>query len=279
MTYSEIFGPAPLFISDLDVVLPGAISMNQGVQSGPSLLEQFQKSKTAFMQETHHEVLEMKNYGSEVVGTDNDAHLMVITVSGAMWTYKYAYYRLLISRAIHDTKVTGIVFIFKTGGGAGFMLNDLAKYIQRCPKKTYAGIYAALSAGAKLAVSCDEVFILDKEASYTGSLGTMMEYLDWTGYYREILKADYKTLYADDSPDKNKESRQMKKGDDTAFREWLNKHNQIFLNHIKKARGLKDDSPALTGNVYLGMEGVKNGLADAYMSYDSLIRYAFLKSS
>lgn len=161
----------------------------------------------------------------------------------------------------NDPQVAGVVLDIDSGGGQVSGTAEFYDYLRnyKKPVVTYTGGYMC-SAAYYIGSAADEV-IASNRADSIGSIGTMIEYLDMTGFY-EKKGAKLISAYADKSTAKNKAIRAAREGDlSLLIKEELNPITETFHNDMKAARpGLNEE--VLAGATYGAEKSVVLGLVD-----------------
>ncbi len=199
------------------------------------------------------------------------------------WDYSWKEGTKRINDKLHilgnDPNVLGVLIRVDSIGGSANGAETLAttvyEFKNRYKKPIWAHIDgAAYSAAYKIVSGADRI-IVSGESSAVGSIGTMVQYYDDSKYLAD-LGIEPVEIYATLSKNKNKAWRDIKDGKMQAIIGELDKMNNIFINHVIKARGAKmgiagktaqdftvDDAPAqITGETYMGKDAIAAGLVD-----------------
>lgn len=160
-----------------------------------------------------------------------------------------------------DNHIGGIIFDVDTGGGEAMAGEELmyANDSFTKVKPAIAHFRTMGSAGVMGMLPCNEI-IAKTDRSKCGSIGTYRSidkaFLAW-------YKANIIDIYADKSPNKNKEFNQMKEGDFSGVQAMVNKINENFLADVQKYRPLSGDvENTLSGGMFDTTEAKKRGLVD-----------------
>jgi ClpP class serine protease len=189
-----------------------------------------------------------------------------------------------ITKASNSTNVKAIIFYIDCPGStvAGlFEFADTIKAITHKPKLAYTD--GEMCSGGYLIASCTDEIYASSKSPLIGCIGTAISITDYSA--SDKLRG-YKTHYinAEESPDKNKEFTDVKKGDYTTIRrQILGPMCRDFQEHVKIVRGKKlvlvDGNEPISGFVYTAGNAVSNGLIDGIMSFADVVARAHKLSS
>ncbi|MGI4760475.1 MAG: S49 family peptidase, partial [Janthinobacterium lividum] len=171
----------------------------------------------------------------------------------------------------------GHVGVFNTPGGSTMGLENFAGIIAGTQKPFVSLVQQACSAGYWSA-SGGNVVMLAGRTAMAGSIGTMAEFLDFTGYF-EQLGIKTVTVNATKSTNKNASFQAAINGDPEPLRaEILDPLNEVFLSTVTTNRGDKIPAKQLelvtSGMVFVGEANLANGLADLMGSLDEAVALA-----
>lgn len=171
----------------------------------------------------------------------------------------------------------GHVGIFNTPGGSTMGLEDFAGIIAGTTKPFVSLVQQACSAGYWSA-SGGNVVMLAGRTAMCGSIGTMAEFLDFTGYFEQLGIKSVR-VNATKSTHKNASFQAAIDGDPEPLRaEILDPLNEVFLSTVTTNRGDKIPAKQLelvtSGMVFVGETNLANGLADVMGSLDEAVALA-----
>ncbi|MDJ0367299.1 S49 family peptidase [Hymenobacter sp. H14-R3] len=171
----------------------------------------------------------------------------------------------------------GHVGVFNTPGGSTMGLENFAGIIAGTQKPFVSYVQQACSAGYWGASGGNAVMLAGRTAM-CGSIGTMAEFLDFTGYF-EQLGIKTVRVNATKSTNKNASFQAAIDGDPEPLRaEILDPLNEVFLSTVSTNRGDKIPAKQLklvtSGMVFVGEACLANGLADLMGSLDEAIALA-----
>lgn len=173
--------------------------------------------------------------------------------------------------------IIGHVGVFNTPGGSTMGLENFAGVIAGTQKPFVSLLQQACSAGY-WGASGGNVLMLAGRTAMCGSIGTMAQFLDFTGYFKQ-LGIETITINATKSTNKNAAFQAAIDGDPEPLRaEILDPLNEVFLSTVTANRGDKIPAKQLTlvtsGKVFVGQANIDNGLADVMGSLDEAIALA-----
>ena len=161
-----------------------------------------------------------------------------------------------------NEQITGHLLDFYTPGGTVSRTAQLADTIAKLSKPVVAHVEMAASAGMWLAAACDRI-VLNSPTAHVGSIGVLTSFWDFTKYIEEDMKGEYHEILATLSTEKNKDFRELMKGNYDRWREnELDVVNASFHAWMKMMRPLGDDEDILRGKMYRGEAAIAAGLAD-----------------
>jgi len=209
--------------------------------------------------------------------------IAVHSISGVMMPFD-SYYSvgtgtigLRMQQADAHPSFIGHVGVFNTPGGSTMGLENFAGIIAGTTKPFVSLVQQACSAGYWSA-SSGNVVMLSGRTAMCGSIGTMAEFLDFTGYF-DKLGIKTITINATKSTNKNASFQAALDGDPEPLRaEILDPLNEVFLSTVTTNRG--DKIPAkqrelvTSGMVFVGEANLANGLADLMGSLDEAVALA-----
>ena len=171
-----------------------------------------------------------------------------------------------------NDRVSGIVLNIDSGGGMVSGTAELTNIIKNLQKPTisYTSGYQC-SAALDIASGCD-YHIASPYADLIGSIGTMLSYQDFSAMF-EKWGAKIYNLYAPQSTEKNKEFRELMKGNEELYNERLKVLADDFITRMKENYGsdLKDDGKVFKGKTYTPQEALAIGLIDELGTIDDAL--------
>lgn len=161
--------------------------------------------------------------------------------------------------AFQNDNIEGILLEANTGGGEGLAGSMLQGLMADSPKAVVVWTHFLGSAGVRATLPADEI-IASGEGAQVGSIGT---YITLSRDFARYYNAWYEDIYADKSANKNKDFRELLKGNTEPLREYVNRYNSYFLDEVAKYRELKrDPEHTLSGAMFFAREAKSRGLID-----------------
>lgn len=160
-----------------------------------------------------------------------------------------------------NPNVVGVVLDIDCPGGQVSGLAEFADYLHNYSKPIVAYTDGTVASAAYyLAAACDSI-IVNPNADYIGSIGTMLTYVNLDG----IIEAEggiIKDIYATGSPRKNEESRAMKNGSDALIlKNILDPARDKFVADVSGFRSNIDPS-VFEGAIYAPVDALVLNLVD-----------------
>ena len=208
----------------------------------------------------------------------------LLTRFGSWWDYGAEDYTTLLNEAYANDSVKAVVMDFECDGGTPNAMVVLADAIKRKNKPVYGCVnMSAYSAACYSIVHCNGVYASNNMARI-GSVGIVSTTTNADKYYKD-LGIEFKEVYPPESDWKNKESRDLKKGDEsTLINEILSPWAIHFQDTVKANRPKLDlNVPGIiSGRSFFANAGefkaVDIGFIDGIKPLDELVKYAFTQS-
>ncbi|AYQ31426.1 S49 family peptidase [Runella sp. SP2] len=203
--------------------------------------------------------------------------IWLIDLDSVMWRSGYsrgygaAYYADTLDQAYADPTCKGV--LIRCGacyGGerrASYMVADAIKRRNK-PVGAYLD-YGTAYSGHYLAI-CETDFILcSNETDSVGGIGAYIRFENWDGAYK-AMGATVEEIYADASPDKNKSTREAKKGNYKLLKEEAQTIALEFRQRVIDARGEKlTNDIVLLGGAFEAKQALEYGLIDGIGRLDT----------
>ncbi len=210
-------------------------------------------------------------------GTSRKPFVAVIPVKNPI--YKYSQYcgpmgtkdmMGLMSSYGNNPNCTGIVLDIDSGGGQVAGTAEFYDFIKSFEKPVVAYTDGMMCSAAYYIGSASNHIIANKRCDAIGSIGTMISFVDFRGYY-EKQGAKVITAYATKSTDKNKNFEDLLAGKpENYIKNVLDPITEDFHKDMKSARpNLKDD--VLSGATYKADKSLELGLIDEIGTLETAI--------
>lgn len=174
----------------------------------------------------------------------------------------------------NDAHIKGIVLDVNSGGGQASGNSEFAEYIHNYPKPVVTFTKDTIGSAAYYFASACNAIIAHKHADYIGCIGSMFYSVNIEGVL-EKKGATINELYADLSPEKNKQSRALKKGNQRPLIEHiLNPSAEQFHEDVQLYRPQISEL-ALKGDIFSPSSALKEGLIDEIGTLNTAINKVF----
>lgn len=179
----------------------------------------------------------------------------------------------MLQRADAHANIGSHILLVDSPGGTVDGTKDLADAVAKLSKPVIAFVDGmAASAAYWISAAADEI-MLSNDTSQVGSIGTMLAFRDFRGYYeKEGVK--FHDIRAEASHEKNEWYYQALKGNyKPVIEQQLNPLNDIFVNAVKTFRqGVPDK--ALHGRMFLAADALQYKLADSIGNFSQAVARA-----
>lgn len=173
-----------------------------------------------------------------------------------------------------DENIIGVVMDYNSGGGQVPGTREISKYIFDYPKPIVSYTNDICGSAAFYMYAAGKYRFINQYADLIGCIGTMWYNIDLDGV---IVKNGgvVNEIYADGSPEKNFQSRELKKGNTRPLIEkFLNPNAEVFHSDIKEFMPMISEK-ALKGDIFSPEEALKEGLADSFGTLQDAIDKVF----
>jgi len=198
----------------------------------------------------------------------------VFTKYGNLCSYGMTELGAILNSALANPKITGVVLLVDSGGGAANAIAPLSSVLANREKPVVALGDTVGSAAYWVASQCDYILAENTISSAFGSIGTMISFADiQPKLEKEGIK--FHTIYAPESTHKNQAFELAREGKyEMIQREMLSPMAKAFQDHVKQNRGskLKLDEPGLlNGKMFFAKDALEVGLIDGIGNMPSAI--------
>ncbi len=199
----------------------------------------------------------IEHQAEQATATGNEKFPVVFGIYGPIVKYSSLFYVgtqticSLVKSLEKNERISGIIFKIDSGGGMVSGTAELSNVIKNCslPTLAYTNGYMC-SAAYDIAAACD-ARMAHPNADLIGSIGTMLSFQDYSAMFEKWGATIYE-VYAPQSTEKNKEFRDLMKGDEKAYTERLEALTEDFIARVKEnvGEGLKDEGKVFKGKTY-----------------------------
>jgi protease-4 len=180
----------------------------------------------------------------------------------------------VMERYRNDSFCKGVVLDIDSGGGQVSGTPEFYDYILNYGKPVVSYTDGYMCSAAYYIGSSASHIIANKRAEHIGSIGTMVHFIDFSGWY-EQLGAKVITEYATKSVDKNRDFEELLQGNPEGYiKNQLDPITDDFISDIKSVRS-KVSEKVFTGKTFNAKESLKMGLIDEIGSMQTAIDKVF----
>ena len=258
---------------------PLAIDKGYLMSLVPSLAAEFMLMKSSPIQSVkEREIQYLSKINKQGEGKENMKFPVIVDIVGAItkystyFSYGTQFLGELLKELDRSPSVSGIILNIDSGGGMVSGTAELTHIIKNLetPTISYTSGYQC-SAALDIASGCD-YHMASPFADKIGSIGTMLSYQDFSAMFEKWGAKIYE-IYAPQSTDKNKEYRELMKGNEKLYTEQLKVLADDFISRMKENFGekLKDDGHVFKGKTYTPKEALEIGLIDELGSLEDAL--------
>ncbi|WP_289659488.1 S49 family peptidase [Flavobacterium panacagri] len=180
----------------------------------------------------------------------------------------------ILERYRNDPYCKGVVLDIDSGGGQVSGTPEFYDYIREYNKPVVSYTDGLMCSAAYYIGSASDYLVANKRADHIGSIGTMIYFIDFTGWY-EKEGAKVITEYATKSTEKNRDFEELVKGNSEPYiKNQLDPITEDFINDIKAVRS-KVNEEVFTGKTYSSTDALSVGLIDEIGTLQTAIDKVF----
>lgn len=182
----------------------------------------------------------------------------------------------LIEKAKNDPNVKAIIFEINSPGGSPVATDEIAMKIKSLKEDNITTVSWIRETGASgaywIASSTDH--IIANRMSIVGSIGVFGSYIEWYGLMDDY-NVTYKRLVAGEYKDTGIPYRPMTEKEELYLQTKLDKLHDFFIRQVAENRNMSYAEVKLlaTGEIFLGVEAIDNGLIDELGSEQQALDY------
>lgn len=259
----------------------GMLGMLQGVLAG-SEFKVSEKFKPAIVTQSGKIMLaEYDRWGDLILPKANEPYVMVNPIKSTIFKYNQACgptgtkdHQKTIQEYLNEPMCVGIVLDVDSGGGQVSGTAEFYDFLKSASKPIHTYTDGYLASAAYYLASATNSITANPRADLIGSIGTMISFVDLTGYY-EKQGAKVITEYATKSTAKNKGFRDLLAGNpETYIQTQLDPLTDTFIADVKNARANVNDA-VFDGSTYNAETALQMGLIDQIGQMEDLIQAIF----
>jgi protease IV len=178
-----------------------------------------------------------------------------------------------IKEAEESSQIEVIMFEINSPGGSAVASDEISSAIKKTTKPTLSVIREVGASGGYWVASSTNHIIANR-MSITGSIGVISSYLEFSGLM-EKYGVGYEQLIAGKYKDMGTPLRKLSGEEKKIMQGKLDKIHYYFIQEIAENRkmDIKDVTKLATGEFYLGVEALDNGLIDQLGDKDTAQEY------
>lgn len=178
-----------------------------------------------------------------------------------------------LKEAEENPSIKAIVLEINSPGGSAVASDEIAAAVKKC-KKPVIAVIREMGASGGYWVASSTNHIIANRMSITGSIGVISSYLEFSGLM-EKYGVRYEQLTAGEYKDMGTPFKSLTAAEKMILQEKLDKIHDIFIQEIAANRNLPEAEvrKLATGEFFLGVEAVQNGLVDELGNKDSASEY------
>lgn len=262
-------------------VINGMLPLLQSVLAGTDF-KVSEKYKPAIVLKNGTVVLATYDkWGDLVLPKANKPFVMVNPIKSTIYKYNQACgptgtkdHQKVLQEYLNDPMCVGIVLDIDSGGGQVSGTAEFYDFLKAAQKPIHTYTDGYLCSAAYYIASATKSITANPRADMIGSIGTMISFVDLTGYY-EKQGAKVITEYATKSTAKNKGWRELLAGNpENYIQTQLDPLTDTFINDVKNARANVNDD-VFEGSTYNSDEALEMGLIDHIGQMEELIQSIF----
>lgn len=260
----------------------GMLPMLQSVLAGTEF-KVSEQSKVVIVTQSGQQVSSYfdRRDGKTIYPKANEPYVMVNPIKTAIYKYDQACgptgtktHQKVIQDYLNDPNCIGIVLDVDSGGGQVSGTAEFYDFIKSATKPIVTYTDGVLASAAYYIASATNKIIANPRADLIGSIGTMISFVDLTGYY-EKQGAKVITEYSTKSTGKNKSWRELIAGKpENYIQTQLDPLTDTFINDVKSGRANVNED-VFDGSTYRVEQALEMGLIDEIGQIEDVIQSLF----
>lgn len=224
------------------------------------------------------------NYYSDTNDSNQEKYVAVVPIKSTIYKYNQEcgprgtkHHQKTIQSYINDPMCIAVVLDIDSGGGQVAGTPDFYDFLKNASKPIHTYTDGLLCSAAYYIASGTKSITANQYADAIGSIGTMISFIDFTGYY-EKQGAKVITEYATKSDGKNRAYRDLLAGNpETYIKQELDPITDTFIDNVKATRKAINEV-VFDGSTYNSQDALAYGLIDKIGTMSELIDSIFQES-
>ncbi len=178
-----------------------------------------------------------------------------------------------IESAEGDSSISAVIFEIDSPGGTPVATDEIVQAMKKMGKPKVAVIREIGASGAYWVASASDRIFANRMA-IVGSIGVVASYVEFAGFLKDH-NMTYQRLVAGKYKDAGSPWKELTGDERKLFQEILDELHEMFIQDVAVNRHMPVGKvrELATGFVYLGVDGVKNGLVDELGDRDDAVAY------
>lgn len=266
-------------------VINGMLPMLQSVLAGTEF-KVSEKTEVTIVTKTGKQDVSYYDWrsGKTIYPKATEPYVMVNPIKSAIFKYNQACgptgtkeHQKVLQDYMNDSNCIGIVLDIDSGGGQVSGTAEFYDFLKSSTKPVITYTDGMLCSAAYYLASATNKIVANPRADVIGSIGTMVSFVDLTGYY-EKQGAKVITEYATKSTAKNKSYRDLLSGNsETYIQTELDPITDTFINDVKAGRTNVNEA-VFDGSTYRVEQALEMGLIDEITQIEDVIQSLFTTS-
>lgn len=172
-------------------------------------------------------------------------------------------FKMLLDEAENDPSIKAVVLRVNSGGGTATAGEEMTEYLKDFEKPVVVST-AAINASAAYEISSQADFIYAAQSSEVGSIGTIIELMDYSDLMG-MLGINIDTISSAESKDSSYGIRELSDEEREHYQQMVDEINQMFIANVAEGRGVSERKVAnewANGLTWTGKTAKEMGLVD-----------------
>lgn len=172
-------------------------------------------------------------------------------------------FKVLLNEAANDPSIKAVVLRVNSGGGTATAGEEMTEYLKDFEKPVVVSS-ATINASAAYEISSQADYIYAAQSSEVGSIGTVIELMDYSDLMG-MLGINIDTISSADSKDSSYGIRELSDEEREHYQQMVDEINQMFIANVAEGRGVSERKVAnewANGLTWTGKTAKEMGLVD-----------------